>query len=41
MALEKLTKEDIIQSLEELRRDAERLSSGNVAHQRTHIIGTA
>ena len=41
MALEKMTKEDIIQSLRELKRDAERIHSGNAAHQRVHIMGTA
>lgn len=33
--------EDIIKMLESIKKDAEKLTSGNVSHQRTHIIADA
>ena len=41
MEEEKITLEDTIGTFKEILKDAERLSSGNVAHQRVHIVGTA
>jgi hypothetical protein len=34
-----MTPEEIIEMLESIKRDAEKLHSGNVAHQRVHIVG--
>ena len=34
-----MTKQEIIQMLINIRKDANKLHSGNVAHQRVHIIG--
>lgn len=34
-----MTTQEIIKMLISIRKDADRLHSGNVAHQRTHIIG--